>query len=73
MTLLTDLGGNINIPDTFIGSAEFREILADLPPIRLAFNGTGGSHVTDIARVLAPNATLGESSVVILLNLLCES
>lgn len=56
--MLTNLGGDINIPDTYLNTAKFNEILADLPPIKLALNCIGGEVVTNMARVLAPGATM---------------
>jgi len=58
LRLLTNLGGDINIPDTFVDSAEFKEILADLAPIKLAFNCVGGDLVTRMARAVGQGATI---------------
>eukprot|EP01035_Chromulina_nebulosa_P024978 gene24978-32547_t len=58
LTLLANLGGDINVPDNYFASSSFNEILKELPACKLAFNSTGGSVVTDIARVLAPGATI---------------
>ena len=52
------MGGDINIPDTFLNTTEFNQIIAELPPIKLALDAIGGPVVTDMARVLGPNATL---------------
>ena len=56
--LLTNLGGNINITDTYLNSFAFKEILADLPPVKLAFNCVGGEAATDLARTLATGGTM---------------
>lgn len=56
--MLTNLGGDINIFDSYLNSAAFLEITKDLPPIKLALNCVGGEVATDLARVLAPNGTL---------------
>jgi trans-2-enoyl-CoA reductase len=56
--LLTNLGGDVNITDTYLNSHGFREILRDIPPIRLGLNCVGGEGATDMARVLATGATM---------------
>lgn len=56
--MLTNLGGDVNITDKYLNTAEFNEIMADLPPCKLALNCVGGEVTTDMARVLAPNATM---------------
>ena len=56
--LLTNLGGDINILDTYLNSAGFNEVMRDLPPCKLAFNCVGGEVATNLARVLAPNGTI---------------
>lgn len=56
--LLSNLGGDVNITDTFLNSHGFKEILFELPPIKLGFNCVGGEGATDMARVLAPGATM---------------
>jgi trans-2-enoyl-CoA reductase len=58
LRLLTNLGGDVNVFDTYLNSAAFNEIVKDLPPIRLALNCVGGEVATDLARVLAPGGTL---------------
>lgn len=56
--LIENLGGDINVLDTFVNTAEFREMIAELPPIRLAFNAVGGDSATELLRVLAPGGHL---------------
>lgn len=56
--LLTSLGGDVNITDDYLHSFAFQEILADLPPIKLAFNCVGGEAGTDLARCLASGGTM---------------
>jgi len=58
LRLLTNLGGDINIPDTFVDSAELKDILKDLPPIKLALNCVGGDLVTRMARCLGQGAAI---------------
>ena len=58
LRLLSNLGGDINIPDTYVNTPQFHEIMADLPPCRLALNSVGGESVANIARVLSNNATI---------------
>jgi len=56
--LLTNLGGDVNVTDLYVNAHGFNEILADLPPCKLALNCVGGDVVTEMSRVLAPNGTL---------------
>lgn len=56
--LLNNLGGDINIPESFMGTPEFREIISELPPIKLALNGAGGECVSDFARVVGKSLFL---------------
>jgi len=58
LQLLTNYGGDINIPDTYVNSTGFKDIIADLPPIKLAFNCIGGDVIADMARNLGNNATI---------------
>jgi trans-2-enoyl-CoA reductase len=58
LELLENLGGDINITDEYLGSAGSLEILKDLPPISLGLNCVGGESGVDLARVLAPGASL---------------
>jgi trans-2-enoyl-CoA reductase len=58
LRLLTNLGGDINIPDTYLNSHAFSTLMADLPPCRLALNCVGGESATNLARSLAAGGTL---------------
>jgi trans-2-enoyl-CoA reductase len=58
LELLTNLGGDINILDSYLNTADFKEILSELPGIKLALNSVGGATVTDFSRVLANNGTI---------------
>ena len=58
LRLLANLGGDINVPDSYVNSYGFNEIIKELPSCSLAFNCVGGEGATDIARVLSPGATL---------------
>jgi mitochondrial enoyl-[acyl-carrier protein] reductase / trans-2-enoyl-CoA reductase len=58
LSLLSTLGGDINIVDTQLNTPFLKEILAELPPCKLAFNCVGGDSTTDMARCLAPGGTL---------------
>ena len=58
LRLLTNLGGDICVPDNYVNSAGFREILKELPPCKLAFNCVGGENSTDMIRSLASGATV---------------
>lgn len=56
--LMQNLGGDINIPEDMLHTPTFQEILADLPPIKLALNGAGGECVADFARVVGNGASI---------------
>lgn len=58
LRLLTNLGGDINVPDTFVNSHEFRSILADIPPVSLGLNCVGGDLVAHMARSMGEGATI---------------
>lgn len=58
LRLCENLGGDINVLDTFVNTPAFKEILADLPPVMLGFNSVGGDSATEMARALAPGGTL---------------
>ena len=58
LKLLSNLGGDVNIPSDYLGSSGFNEILRDLPPIKLAINCVGGPSATDLARTLAAGGTM---------------
>jgi hypothetical protein len=48
----------VNIPDTFLKTNEFKELLADLPPLKLAFNAVGGEAAVDLCRALGVFTTV---------------
>lgn len=52
------MGGNINITDDYLGTAGFREILADLPEVKVAFNAVGGDGVNTLSQCLGSGATI---------------
>jgi trans-2-enoyl-CoA reductase len=56
--MLSNYGGDINVPEDYVNSYGFNEMIKDLPPIKLAFNCIGGEGVVDIARVVGKGATL---------------
>lgn len=58
LRMLETLGGDVNITDDLINTTEFKEILADLPPCKLAFNCIGGENTTEMIRCLDVNATV---------------
>jgi len=58
LSLLANYGGDINIPDTYVGTPEFKEILKEMSPCQLAFNCVGGNVVVDMARSLPSGATI---------------
>ena len=57
LRLLTNIGGDINIPDIFVKTSSFQEILKELPAVKLGFNCVGGDSAIEIARTLAPGGT----------------
>lgn len=58
LRLLANLGGDVNITDDYLNSFAFKEILADLPPVKLGLNCVGGHVGTDVARCLAKGGTM---------------
>ncbi len=58
LRLLSNLGGDINIPDSYLHTIDFKELISELPPIKLALNCIGGEVATDMARVVGNNATM---------------
>ena len=58
LNILTNLGGTVNVTDEYLHTANFQEIAAELPPVKLALNCVGGESATDLARLLAPGGTL---------------
>ena len=58
LKLLTNLGGTVNVPDYYVNTPGFREILSDYPACKLALNCVGGEETTEMVRSLAPGATV---------------
>ena len=58
LRLLTNLGGDVCVTDAYVNSNGFREILKDLPPVKLAFNCIGGEEATEMVRSLPSGATV---------------
>lgn len=58
LKMLTALGGDINVLDNYLKTQGFQDILADIAPIKVAFNTVGGESATDLARSLGNNGTL---------------
>ena len=58
LSLLTNLGGDINIPDNYVNTEQFRELIKDISPIKLGLNCIGGESATQMARVLGTGGTL---------------
>ena len=56
--MLGNLGGDVNVLDTYVNTPGFREILSELPPCKLALNCVGGELVANMARTLAHGATI---------------
>jgi len=58
LRLLANYGGDVNVPDSYVGTPAFKEILSDIAPCKLAFNCVGGNSVLDMARSLPKGATI---------------
>lgn len=58
LRLLDNLGGTVNVLDTWVNTSGFQEMCRDLPPIALALNGVGGPSATELVRALAPGGTM---------------
>jgi mitochondrial enoyl-[acyl-carrier protein] reductase / trans-2-enoyl-CoA reductase len=58
LRLLDNLGGTVNVLDTWVNTPSFQEMCRELPPISLALNGVGGASATELLRALAPGGTL---------------
>ena len=56
--LVSNLGGDVVVSDLHVNTSVFREILADLPPCRLALNNMGGEVAAEMLRSLAVGGTL---------------
>lgn len=56
--LLTNLGGDLNITDSFLNTHSMREMVAELGTPKLAFNCTGGDAATNMCRVLGQGGTM---------------
>jgi trans-2-enoyl-CoA reductase len=58
LRLLANLGGDINIPDSFLSTYDFKEMVKELPPIKLGFNCVGGDVALDMARLMGHGSSL---------------
>ena len=58
LRLLSNLGGDLNVTDTYVNTPEFNQILRDMGGSKLAFNCVGGEIVTEMARSLDPGCTI---------------
>lgn len=58
LRLLANLGGDVNLLSSQVNNASFKELLADLPPLKLALNAVGGDSAVELARALSPGGTL---------------
>lgn len=61
LKLISRLGGDVNIPDSVLGTEDFLGIVDEINSqggIKAAFNCIGGESVLDMARVLANNGTI---------------
>ena len=58
LRLLSNLGGDVNVTDDYVKTAAFKELIADLPPVKLAFNCIAGDVAVQMAESLAPGGSL---------------
>lgn len=58
LRLLNNFGGDVNVPDFYVGTPAFKEILGDMAPCKVAYNCVGGDVVLDMARSLPKGATI---------------
>ena len=58
LRLLSNLGGDVNVTDDFLKTAGFKQIVTDLPPIKLAYNCIAGVAAVQMAEVLASGGSL---------------
>lgn len=58
LRMLSSVGGDVNVTDKYLSQYGFKEIVQDLPPIKLGLNCVGGDVVADMVRALGPNSTL---------------
>ena len=58
LRMLSSIGGDVNVTDKYLSQHGFKEIVQDLPPIKLGLNCVGGDVVADMVRALGPNSTL---------------
>ena len=56
--MLSNFGGDINVPEDYVNSYGFNEMIKELPPIKLALNCIGGDVCVDMVRVLGKGATM---------------
>ena len=56
--MLENLGGDVNVVDDYLNTAEFNEILREMGGCKLALNCVGGEVATNLARVLSPGGTM---------------
>mgnify|MGYP002631183316 CR=1 FL=1 len=56
LRLLNNYGGDLNVPDNYVGTPEFKAIMKDMGPCKLALNCIGGDILTDMARSLTDGA-----------------
>lgn len=58
LRLLDNYGGDINIQEDWLNSHQCKEMLKELPPIKLGLNCVGGDVVTDMCRVMGNGGTI---------------
>jgi len=58
LRLLTNLGGDINIPDTMLGTHELQSILAEWPAPKLGLNCVGGDCAVNLVRTLGQDGVM---------------
>ena len=56
--MLSSIGADIVVWEQYLHTADFYDLISDLPQPKLALNCVGGRVATDMARALGPNGTL---------------
>ncbi|RYH05882.1 hypothetical protein EON65_43585, partial [archaeon] len=58
LRLLASMGGDINVPDSYLDTHQFRSLLKEVGSIKLGFNCVGGTSALHTARVLGRGGVL---------------
>jgi mitochondrial enoyl-[acyl-carrier protein] reductase / trans-2-enoyl-CoA reductase len=58
MEMLSSLGADFTVHESYLHTPEFYELIAELPEPKLALDAVGGSVAADMARCLGSSGTL---------------